>query len=79
MVDIKIIKKLDGTYTVEFDEYILNELTSAVHHLNKKRTDMNKNYDRVLKNKKGEDYVKKEKKKKEILNLVVIESIDYID
>ena len=79
MVNITVIKQLDGIYKLELDEFLFNEVKLALTHLNTKRVIMNKNNDKYRKHIKGEDYIKRFKKTKEPLNLVIIDSIDYVD
>jgi hypothetical protein len=79
MVNITAIKQLDGIYKIEIDEFLLNEVKLALTHLNTKRVIMNKNNDKYCKEAKGENYVRRVKKRKEALNLVIVDSIDYVD
>ena len=75
MVNIEAFKQQDGSYTIQLNEYNLNELVLALRHLNTKRNVMNTIQDKHLKTLKGEDYKKRNKKRKEPLNLVINDGI----
>ena len=78
MVDIIANQIEDDKYNIVIDAFMLKELEYAINHLNAKRKTMIKIHDKVLKEKKGLDFVKRNKKKKDIINLL-INKLDKLD
>jgi hypothetical protein len=81
MVDIIANQIEDDKYNIVIDAFMLKELEYAINHLNAKRKTMIKIHDKVLKEKKGLDFVKRNKKKKDIINLLVnkLDKLDKLD
>jgi hypothetical protein len=71
MVDIIAVQIENDKYNIVIDAFMLKELEYAINHLNAKRKTMTKIYDKSLKEKNGEDFVKRNKKKKGVINLLI--------
>jgi ribosomal protein L22 len=71
MVDIIAVQIENDKYNIVIDAFMLKELEYAINHLNAKRKTMTKIYDKSLKEKNGDDFVKRNKKKKDIINLLI--------
>ena len=71
MVDIIANKIDEDKYNIVIDSFMLKELSYAIKQLNSKRQTLLKISEKSIKERKGEDYTKRKKKKKDIINLLI--------
>ena len=76
MVDIIANKIDEDKYNIVIDSYMLKELSYAIKQLNLKRQTLLKISEKSIKERKGEDYTKRKKKKKDVINLIIDNCIE---
>ena len=76
MVDIIANKIEEDKYNIVIDSYMLKELSYAIKQLNSKRQTLLKISEKSIKERKGEDYTKRKKKKKDVINFIINNCIE---